>query len=175
MLSEGSEVGEGFLAQVCADWEAEALRARTYGVRVVCVRIGIVLSREGGALAEMLTPFKLGVGGPLGSGRQWMSWIHIDDVTNLLTHAAESELEGPVNGVSPEPITNRDFSRALASVLHRPSMIRAPAFALKLMLGKMSDIVLASQRVKPDAAQGSGFEYLYTDLTAAISACMEES
>jgi len=133
-----------------------------------------VLSKSGGALAEMMTPFKLGVGGPLGSGDQWMSWVHIDDLLGLLQHAAEAEVSGPMNGVAPGPIRNRDFSKAFARALGRPSFLKAPAFALKIALGKMSDIVLASQKVSPQVALASGYQFQYVDLAEALRACLAE-
>ena len=172
-LTEGSEPGDSFLAEVCDAWEAEARRAEALGTRVVCVRIGIVLSAEGGALKEMMTPFKLGVGGPLGDGQQWMSWIHIDDVVGLLEHLASSDVSGAVNAVAPEPARNEAFSKAFASALGRPSFFRAPAFALRLALGKMSDIVLASQRVFPARALDSGYTFRFPELGAALKNCLE--
>jgi uncharacterized protein len=173
-LTENSAPGDSFLAEVCEQWEAEAQRAEALGIRVVQLRIGIVLSKSGGALAEMMTPFKLGVGGPLGSGDQWMSWVHIDDLLGLLQHAAEAEVSGPMNGVAPGPIRNRDFSKAFARALGRPSFLKAPAFALKIALGKMSDIVLASQKVSPQVALASGYQFQYVDLAEALRACLAE-
>ena len=173
-LHEQSDVGESFLANVCRDWEAEAMRAESLGVRVVCARIGIVLAAGGGALEKMLPPFKMGVGGPLGSGKQWMSWIHLNDVVGLLRHAANSSVSGPMNVVGPEAVTNEDFSRALATSIRRPSFMRAPAFAVRLGLGKMADIVLASQKVVPQVALDSAYEFAMPHLDAALADCVND-
>ena len=136
-----------FLATVCREWEEAAREAEKLSIRVVNPRIGIVLGKGGGALAKMLPPFKFGLGGRLGSGRQWMPWIHVDDLVGLMLFAAEqSSLHGPANAVSPNPVTNADFTRTLAGVLHRPAILPAPAFGLKLMLGEFAGILLASQR-----------------------------
>ncbi len=152
-LDESSPPGNDFLARVCCDWEAEARAAEKLGVRVVCARFGIVLG-QGGALAKMLLPFKLGLGGRLGDGRQWMSWVHIDDVVGILLAAAgEEQYRGPVNTVAPEPVTNREFTRVLASVLHRPAIFPVPALALRLAVGEFSEVLLGSQRVLPKAAR----------------------
>ena len=172
VLREDSKPGDSFLADVCRDWEAEAAQAQPLGIRVVFVRIGIVLSEHGGALEKMVPPFRLGVGGALGSGTQWMSWIHLDDVVGLLLHAAKNDISGPLNAVSPEPRTNADFSRVLAAQLRRPSLFRAPAFALRLALGKMSDIVLASQTVLPKVADDTGYEFQQPTLEQALKACL---
>src|SRR5688572_21384380 len=129
LLTEGSSPGTGFLSEVCQAWEAEAERARELGVRVVRVRIGVVLGEKGGALQQMLPPFKLGVGGPIGSGKQWFSWVHLRDLVNLLVRAVgDAALDGPVNGTSPNPVTNRELSRTLGRVLHRPSLLPVPPF-----------------------------------------------
>lgn len=169
-LNESSEPGDGFLAELCCNWEKEAMRAESFGVRVVCLRLGLVLSKEGGALARMLPPFKWGLGGPLGSGRQWMSWIHVDDVVGLFLHAAQSaELSGPVNGVSPHPASNRDFSRALGKALHRPVLFRVPQLALTVALGELSSVLLSSQRVEPKRALHSGYRFLFPDLAGALA------
>jgi uncharacterized protein (TIGR01777 family) len=168
-LTEESSRGSGLLADLCAAWEHEALQARAFGVRVVCARMGIVLAKDGGALARMLTPFKLGVGGPLGSGQQWMSVIHIDDAVGLLLHAAErSEVEGPLNVCCPEPARNIDFTRALGRALHRPAVVRAPTFALRLAFGEMADAVVASQRVIPQKAISTGYGFRYGTAEEAL-------
>ncbi len=170
-LDETSPPGDGFLAGVCQEWEAEALRAREAGIRVVVVRIGVVLGRGGGALAEMLPVFKLGIGGRLGSGRQWMSWIHIEDLTALFLHAAATEgISGAMNAAAPEPVTNRQFTRELARALHRPALFAVPAFVLRLAFGEMSQVLLGSQRVLPRVAQQAGFEYRYPRLPEALRA-----
>jgi hypothetical protein len=172
-LDESAGPGHDFLADVCQQWEAEAARAGEAGVRVVTPRIGIVLGRGGGALAQMLTPFKLGVGGRLGDGRQWMPWVHLDDVVGLLLHAAQnSSVSGPMNATAPAPVRNADFTKTLASVLHRPAIFPVPVFGLKLMFGEMSDILLASQRVTPRVAQQTGYQFRYTDLREALAASM---
>ncbi|MEE2755599.1 MAG: TIGR01777 family oxidoreductase [Myxococcota bacterium] len=172
ILVENSQPGSSFLAELCQDWEAEAAKAEALGVRVVFARIGIVLAKNGGALEKMLPPFKMGIGGPLGSGRQWMSWIHLDDVVGLLLHAAHADISGPLNTVAPQPSTNADFSRVLAGHLSRPSVLRAPAFALRLALGKMSDIVLASQKVLPRVAEETGYVFQQPTLDGAIKSCL---
>jgi uncharacterized protein (TIGR01777 family) len=173
-LEERSAPGKDFLAGVCREWEAAADPARERGVRVVHPRIGIVLGAGGGALAKMITPFKLGLGGRLASGRQWMSWIHVDDMVGLLLFAAANDLaSGAMNAVSPTPVTNVDFTRALAAAVHRPAIFPAPAFALRLLLGEFAQILLASQRVLPRAAEKAGYAYLYPDLHAALRSIVE--
>ena len=174
VLDEDAAPGEGFLADVCRDWEAEAARAESLGVRVVSLRIGIVLAKEGGALAKMLTPFELGLGASLGSGAQWMPWIHVDDVVGLLRFAAATgTLRGPVNAVAPAPVTNAEFTRALGRAVHRPAFLRAPRFALELALGQVAAVVLASQRVVPKRAQGAGFAFAHPTLGEALAATLE--
>lgn len=169
ILDESSAPGADFLSTVCRDWEAEAARAEAWGVRVVRLRIGIVLGAGGGALAKMLPPFRLGLGGPLGSGQQWMSWIHLDDLVGLVHHVLATETaSGPVNAVSPESVTNRDFARALGTVLRRPAVLPVPAFALRLGLGEFAAILLASQRVRPAAALRLGYVFRHADLPAAL-------
>lgn len=169
ILAESSAPGTGFLAKTCQEWEAEAFRAREAGVRVMTVRIGVVLGLGGGALAKMLLPFRLGLGGRLGSGRQWMSWIHADDLVGILLHAAaRDDLAGPVNCVSPNPATNRDFTKALGSALGRPALFPVPARALKLAVGEFAEILLGSQRVHPEAARRSGYAFRHPDLAGAL-------
>jgi uncharacterized protein (TIGR01777 family) len=169
LLDETSPAGSGFLADVCKSWEQEAARGRDVGMRVVSVRIGVVLGKNGGALKKMLTPFKLGVGGVLGNGKQWMPWIHLDDLVNLLLFAADhTELEGPINGVAPEPATNREFTKTLAATLHRPAIFPVPEFAVRLAFGEVADVLLASQRVIPKMAQERGFEYRFGRLGEAL-------
>ncbi len=169
-LSEMSPAGHGFLPSVCARWETEALKAEKQGIRVVLLRTGIVLSPKGGALAKMLTPFKLFAGGPLGDGSQWMSWIHLDDEVNLIRHLLEDgQLTGPVNGTAPNPVTNKEFSTILGKVLGRPAFMPAPAFALRLMLGEMADaLLLEGQRVLPKVAEAGGFKFSHPQLEAAL-------
>lgn len=167
-LAEDSAPGSGFLADVCVVWERTAGIANALGIRVVILRMGIVLGHRG-ALGRMLPIFKLGAGGRLGSGRQWMSWIHIDDLTALIEFAlGPRRLRGPVNATSPNPVTNAEFTRTLASTLHRPSFATVPEFALKLMLGEMASVLLDSQRVLPKAALAAGFEFRYPDLRPAL-------
>jgi uncharacterized protein (TIGR01777 family) len=167
-LTEQSARGTGFLADVCHEWEEEARAAQALGVRVVSTRIGIVLAREGGALAPMSTAFRFGVGGPMGDGRQWMSWIHIDDIVGLLLHAAGSAIEGPLNLCGPAPVTNEEFARALGRAVHRPAWLRAPAMALRVALGEMADVVLGSQRVLPAKAEATGYTFRFASLDAAL-------
>lgn len=170
-LSEESGPGQGFLAEVCSAWEDEARVAeRALGVRTTLLRIGIVLSREGGALTKMLPLFKAGLAGKLGSGEQWMPWIHGDDVVGLLLHAARSEaVRGPLNAVAPEAVTNAVFTRELARTLGRPAFLPAPAAALRIAMGEMADVVLASQRVEPRAALASGFRFSHPSLAGALA------
>ena len=170
LLTETSAPGAGFLADVCREWEAEAARARALGVRVVSVRIGIVLSTAGGALAKMLPIFRAGVGGRLGDGRQWMPWIHIDDLVGILRFAAASdELEGPVDASAPDIVNNAAFTRALGKALHRPAMLAAPAFALRVALGEAASVVLASQRVAPARALEAGYRFAHPKLGEALA------
>ncbi|HKY33819.1 MAG TPA: TIGR01777 family oxidoreductase [Candidatus Polarisedimenticolia bacterium] len=170
-LDESASRGSGFLADVVASWEAEALKARAAGIRVACLRFGIVLSPRGGALARMLPPFKLGAGGRLGSGRQWMSWIHIADVVAVIRLALEREgFSGPVNVVSPEPARNADFTRALGRALGRPAVLPAPAFALRLALGEMAQaLLLSSQKVVPGLLRQAGYSHLFPRLDGALA------
>ncbi|MFB6285152.1 MAG: TIGR01777 family oxidoreductase [Candidatus Bipolaricaulia bacterium] len=173
-LTEDAEPGSDFLADVCAAWEAEAQRAASNDVRVVNPRIGIVLGPNGGALQAMLTPFKLGAGGPLGSGQQWWPWVHREDVVGLIRHAIEhDDLQGPVNATAPSPARQRDFAKALGRVLGRPALMPAPAFALKLLLGEFSQELLGSQRVLPERAQAAGYTFQYPDLEPALQAILE--
>lgn len=172
-LDEASPVGRGFLAEVCSDWEREALAAEALGIRVVCVRIGIVLAPDGGALARMLTPFKMGVGGRLGSGKQWMPWIHIEDVVGLLLHASRiAAVSGSINAVSPRPVTNADFTGTLGHAVHRPAFLPVPKTVLRIAFGEMSEMLLASQRALPRVAERTGYRFKYTDLDGALSAVM---
>lgn len=172
-LDESLPAASGFLADVCRGWEEAAAPARNLGLRVVHPRIGIVLAEQGGALGKMLTPFKLGAGGPLGSGTQWMPWVHVDDLVGLIFHAIEhAELDGPMNAVGPRPVTNREFTRTLAGVLGRPAFLPAPAFGLRLMLGEFADVLLASQRCLPKAAERTGYAFLYPTLESALRAIL---
>ena len=172
LMREASTKGEGFLADVCWRWEAATAAAAEAGIRVVHLRIGIVLDEGGGALAQMLTPFKLGVGGQLGDGRQWFSWIHVDDLVAAILFALENqELSGPVNGVAPSPVRNRELTKTLGRVLGRPTLLPAPSFALKLAFGEMAnETLLASTRVAPDALAAAGFQFQHEDLESALRA-----
>jgi uncharacterized protein (TIGR01777 family) len=168
VLDEHAAPGSGFLPEVCTAWEREAAAAEALGIRVVCLRIGIVLMTHGGALARMLPPFRAGLGGPLGSGRQWMSWIHIDDLVSLIRFAVEGQLRGAVNASAPEPVRNREFTRVLGSALGRPAFLPVPEFGLKLLFGEMSEVLLGSQRVLPAAAEGAGFQFAHPRLDDAL-------
>lgn len=160
-LTEGSSLGSGFLAEVCAAWEAAAEPARQAKLRVVHPRIGVVLGRDGGALSTMLTPFRLGLGGMIGSGRQYMPWISIEDAVGLLVHALDNaSLNGPMNVTSPQPVTNREFTRALGQALHRPTLVPLPAFGARMLMGEMAnELLLSSARVLPQVATESGFAF----------------
>jgi uncharacterized protein (TIGR01777 family) len=174
VLKETSSYGNDFLAILCRAWEGEAARAAGSGIRTVIARFGIVLAADGGALARMLTPFRLGVGGRLGSGKQWMSWIALQDAVQALRTAIEdARWNGAVNLVSPEPVRNSDFTRVLAGVLHRPAICPAPAFALRLALGEMADaLLLSSQRVLPECLQQYGYAFRFENLEAALHAVL---
>jgi uncharacterized protein (TIGR01777 family) len=167
-LTETSRPGSGFLAEVCVEWEKQAQRAATLGMRVASVRIGIVLAKHGGALAKMLPPFRGFAGGRMGSGRQWMSWIHLDDLAALIAWTLEHPVEGAVNGTAPNPVTNSEFTAALAGALHRPAIFPVPEFALRAIFGEMSQVLLASQRVQPEAALGSSFRFHFPELRPAL-------
>ncbi len=171
ILTENEKPGTDFLAEVCKDWEREALRARELGVRVVPIRTAMVLGRGGGALKEMLPPFRLGMGGRFGDGRQWVSWIHIKDLIDLYLFAAENTaINGPLNGSSLEPVTNADFTKALAHALHRPAFLPIPKFVMRVVLGEMSDFLYVSARVVPRAAEEAGFAFKFTTVEAALRA-----
>jgi uncharacterized protein (TIGR01777 family) len=168
-LTEKSAPGQGFLADVCKDWEREAVRAREFGLRVVLLRVATVLGKNGGALKPMLVPFRLGLGGKFGSGRQWVPWIHLDDLVSLYMFAAQSSsVEGPLNASAPEIVTNEQFTKTLGKVLGRPTLIPAPRFALRAALGELADFVLSSQQVIPQAAERAGFQFRYGRLEPAL-------
>jgi hypothetical protein len=174
-LTEESKPGTDFLAGLTRDWEAEALKAEALGIRVVLARFGIILARHGGALAKMLLPFKLGVGGKLGSGQQWMSWITLEDVVGIIRFAIENgAARGAANVVAPRPVQNAEFTKVLAKALHRPALFPAPTFALRLALGEMADaLLLSSQRVTPSRLRELGYEFLHTDLSNALAAVLK--
>lgn len=153
---------------ICAAWEAEACRAEDYGAAVARVRIGLVLHPEGGGLQQMLTPFKLGIGGPMGSGKQWWSWIHRFDLVRLFTFLVENEVSGAFNGAAPNPLRQRDFARILGRVMGRPSFMPTPAFALKLALGDMAELLTEGQRVMPKRTQQAGFAFDFPELEGAL-------
>jgi uncharacterized protein (TIGR01777 family) len=169
-LDEQAPPGSDFLAEVCAGWEREAAAACELGIRVVSIRIGIVLGVGGGALAKMLTPFKLGLGSPLGSGRQYMPWIHIDDLIELVLFAARNpSVSGPMNGVAPRPVTNHEFTKTLGRVLGRPTFMPAvPPLALKVLVGEFGTVLLDSQRAIPRAALQAGFVFRFPELEPAL-------
>lgn len=169
VLDESSAPGSGFLSEVCVEWEKQAQLAESLGIRVVMMRTGIVLGKEGGALKQMLTPFRLGVGGPLAGGRQWMSWIHVDDLVGMFRWTLNLDaVSGPINGTSPEPVRNQDFTVALGEAVHRPAVIPVPEFALKLLFGEMAGVMLASQRVLPKVPLDAGFKFLHPELKEAL-------
>ena len=183
LLREESPAGQGFLSKVCREWEDASRIAAEAGIRTVNLRIGLVLSARGGALANMLKPFKLGLGGRIGSGQQWWSWIHVDDIVGGIRHAIGTEsafgpgsgpgsgpLSGPVNLVAPNPVRNAEFTKVLASVLGRPAFFPVPEFALRLAFGKMAaeELLLASQRVEPGKLGGSGYAFRFRELRAAL-------
>ena len=169
-ITESSAAGDNFLASVSKDWEAESRRAEDAGIRTVLLRTGIVLSNDGGALAAMLTPFKLGVGGVVGSGKQWMSWISMDDEIAVINYVIDNEnIRGAVNATSPNPVTNHDFTKTLGLVLYRPTFLPLPEFAVSMVFGEMGDaLLLASTKVMPKRLQDSGFKFKFPDLKAAI-------
>ena len=170
LLHEDSPPGFGFLTDVCREWEGATDRAAERGMRVVNLRIGLVLSRQGGALGKMLLPFQLGVGGVVGSGRQYWSWIAIDDLLGAIHHALTlSTLRGPVNAVAPAPATNREFTRTLGRALRRPTVVPVPAFAVRLLMGQMGqELLLASQRVEPRRLLATGYQFQFPELEAAL-------
>ncbi|HSA58968.1 MAG TPA: TIGR01777 family oxidoreductase [bacterium] len=170
VLTEESPGGSGFLAEVCADWEKASAPAERKGIRTVALRIGVILSREGGALRKMLPPFRMGLGGVVGSGRQYWSWVSIEDVCGAILHALNTpSLKGPVNTVAPQPSTNAEFTRTLGRVLRRPTVLPVPAFAARLALGEMADaLLLASARVVPARLTASGYSFRHADLETAL-------
>jgi uncharacterized protein len=170
LLTEESLPGSGFLPQICREWEDAAELAAGRSIRVVKLRFGAILSVAGGALARMLPPFNAGLGGVIGSGRQYMSWIAIDDVTGVIQHGLVNEtLSGPVNAVAPQPVTNREFTKTLGRVLSRPTLFAVPSFVLRLALGELAEaLLLASARVVPARLQASGYTFRYPDLDGAL-------
>jgi hypothetical protein len=170
-IDEGEPPGDGFLSEVCVDWEEAAARAEQAGVRSVSLRIGLALAGEGGALAAMRLPFWLGLGARLGGGQQWMPWVHVDDVVGMAVAAiADAGYRGPVNAVAPNPVTNRDFTAALAEALRRPAFLTIPAFALRALGADVASELLASRRVVPRAAQQRGYAFAHPELGEALAA-----
>lgn len=168
-ITEDSPAGHDFLAETCKAWEAEALRVESLGIRLIRLRIGIVLEIGGGALAKMLTPFKLGLGGPLGTGAQWMSWVHRKDLIGLIHFLLETkDACGVYNATAPHPVTMRKFAQTLAHVLHRPAFFPVPGFALKILLGEMADMLLTGQRVIPKRTIAAGYSFKYPSLELAL-------
>jgi uncharacterized protein len=171
LLTEESQPGNDYLSGLAREWEAEALKAEAIGIRVVLARFGIILARDGGALPKMMLLFRFFAGGKIGSGHQWMSWISLADVVEILRFALEkNEVRGPINVISPQPVQNVEFTKTLASVLHRPALFPAPAFALRLVLGEMADaLLLSSQRVLPKKLESLGYRFLQADLKSALA------
>lgn len=169
-LDENAQpVSEDFASRLCIAWEETAQRAETLGIRVVLVRTGLVLADGGGMLQRLLPPFKMGMGGPIGNGRQWMPWVHIEDQIALIDFLMNrDDARGPYNACAPSPARNRDFAKTLASVLHRPSFMPMPAVALRVLLGELSILLLGGQRARPDRLQEAGFTFRFTDLRAAL-------
>ena len=173
-LDEDAPPGNDFLAETCVAWEAEAQQASALGMRVVLVRTGVVLDRDGGALAKMLPPFKLGVGGPVAGGAQYTSWIHREDLVGMICAALDDERwSGPVNATAPEPVSNREFSHALGHALHRPSLLPVPGFALGLLYGEMAEIVTTGARVVPAKALVLGYDFRHPELDEALRSALE--
>jgi len=172
VLTESSAPGSGFLAEVCIAWEKEADAAEALGMRLVKLRTGMVVGANGGALARMLMPFKAGMGGKIGSGEQWMSWIHQDDLVGIIQYALDNPMRGPVNGTAPNPVVNADFTKALGHAVGRPAVMPMPAFMAKTMFGEMSDVMLASQRVVPKAAEGAGYQFRHPEINEALESVL---
>ena len=169
-LTEESPAGDDFLARLCVEWEQAARAAEAHGLRVARVRLGVVLGRDAGAIPKMLTPFQLGVGGPIASGRQWFSWVHHADIVGILLLALDNPAAaGPVNGTAPQPVTNRDFTKALGRALHRPAFLPIPGFALKLRMGEVAEVLTAGQRVLPAKALALGYKFKFPDIAAALA------
>jgi uncharacterized protein (TIGR01777 family) len=175
-LDEASAPGSDFMAGVCVAWEREALAAAEHGIRVVTVRTGVVLEEHGGALAKMLPPFKAGVGGPVAGGKQYMSWIHVDDLVGIYLAALDDpQWSGPVNATAPDPVTNGEFSKTLGRVLKRPAFAPVPAIALKALYGEMAQIVTTGQRVLPRRARELGYEFRQPALEPALRSALGQS
>lgn len=169
LLDESAPPGSGFLPEVCVGWENQARAAEALGLRVALIRIGMVLDPRGGALQRLLPPFRVGVGGRLGSGRQWVSWIHLADLADLFRFAVENPVAGVLNGVAPNPVRNAEFSRELARALRRPAVFPMPALALRLLFGEMAQVLLEGQRATPRAAEAAGFRFRFPELGPALA------
>jgi len=169
MLTEAAAPGTGYLSEVCIAWEKEAMAAEALGMRVVRLRTGIVLDPKGGALQRMLTPFKMGVGGKIGGGAQWMPWIHIQDLIGMIQFALDKPVSGAMNGSAPYPVTNTDFTKILGAALHRPAIFPVPMFGLRLLFGEMAEVLIASQRVLPKEAESAGYVFRYPQLAPALA------
>jgi uncharacterized protein (TIGR01777 family) len=174
LLTEESQPGNDFLSTTAKDWETEALKAEAIGVRVVLARFGVILARDGGALPQMMLPFRFFAGGKIGSGQQWMSWISLEDVIEILRLTLENgQVRGPINVISPQPVRNAEFTKTLASAMHRPALFPAPPFALRLALGEMADaLLLSSQRVLPKKLEGLDYHFLHADLKGALTSLL---
>ena len=174
-LTEASRPGNDFLSEIAKEWESEALKAEALGIRVVRARFGVILAKHGGALPQMMRPFQFGIGGKIGTGKQWQSWITLSDTVAILGLALENaNLTGPLNVVSPQPVTNADFTKILAAALHRPALFPAPAFALRLLLGEMADaLLLSSQRVQPAQLQKLNYQFLHPELADALASILQ--
>ena len=168
ILTESSTPGNDYLAEVCQEWEKQARAAESLGMRVARIRTGVVLGKGGGALEKMLPPFKAFVGGRIGSGKQWMSWIHLDDLVGIIHHALTNPMSGAFNGTAPKPVTNSDFTNELARALGRPALFPVPPFALKALFGEMAEMLLGGQRVLPRATEAAGYRFQYPDLAPAL-------
>lgn len=167
-VTEEGAVVPNFSSQLCADWESSAQQFESFGSRVCCLRTGIVLGEQG-ALSKLLTPFKLGLGGPIATGQQWMPWIHIDDMVNIIIYAIQNDISGPVNCTAPKPVTNKEFAKTLAKVLKRPAIAPMPAVVVKLLFGQMGDeLMLQGQCVIPQKLQQKGYQFTYTNLASAL-------
>ncbi len=177
LLTEESQPGNDFLSNMAKDWEAEALKAEAIGIRVVLARFGIVLARNGGALPAMMVPFRFFAGGKIGSGQQWMSWITLEDVVEILRLAIENgNIRGPINVISPQPVQNAEFTKALASAMQRPALFPAPALALRLVLGEMADaLLLSGQRVLPQRLEKLGYHFVHPDLPGALKNVLKQN
>ncbi len=174
IVTEGTPPGSDFLAQLAVEWEASTREVEAWGIRRPIIRTGVVLSMEGGALPRMLPPFKLGLGGPLGSGRQWFPWIHMaDEVGAILFLLDREEAHGPYNLSAPNPVRNEEFTRALGEILHRPTLFRVPAFALRLLFGEMATVLLEGQRAIPRRLLDEGYTFRYEDVRSALRALLE--